>query len=94
MEMASMEPPLTAMCIKRNLQAREIQELIMTRRARKPPRTLEVHVMFEPNREAQHMLHKAYSFLLPMTRRRRLPPVEAEAISSETQDQMRERKLP
>lgn len=66
----------------------------MTRRARKQPMTLEVHVMFEPNREAQHVLHTAYTFLLPITRRRRLPLARLQAISPETQDQMGERKTP
>jgi hypothetical protein len=66
----------------------------MTRRARKQPMTLEVHVMFEPNREAQHVLHTAYTFLLPITRRRRLLPAKPQVISPQTQDQMGERKTP
>lgn len=66
----------------------------MTRRARKQPMTLEVHVMFEPNREAHHVLHTAYTFLLPIARRRRLPPARPQAISPQTQGQMGERKTP
>lgn len=85
---------LIAKCIKQNRKAREIQEQLMTRRARKQPMTLEVHVMFEPNREAQHVLHTADTFLLPITRRRRLSPTRPQAISPETQDQMGERKTP
>lgn len=40
----------------------------------RPPRkrttTLEVHVMFEPNRLAQQCLQDAYACLMPMVRRR------------------------
>jgi hypothetical protein len=74
------------------MKAREILELLMTRRVRKQPTTLEVHVMFEPNREAHHLLHTAYTFLLPIRKRQRLSPTRTEAISSETQSQMGERK--
>lgn len=85
---------LIARCSKQNLKAREIRELLMTRRARKRPTTLEVHVMFEPNREADHVLHTAYTFLLPIRRRQRLPSTRTEAISPETQSGVGERKLP
>ena len=85
---------LIATGIKLKIQARAIQELIMTRRARKQPMTLEVHVMFEPNREEHHVLHTAYTFLLPSARRRRLTPARTEAISPETQGQVGERKHP
>lgn len=40
----------------------------MTRRARKQLTILEVQIMFEPNREAPHVLHQAYTFLLPIAR--------------------------
>jgi len=66
----------------------------MTRRARKQPMTLEVHVMFEPNREADGLLHKAYTSLLPVARRRRLASTRTEAILPETQSWVGERKLP
>ena len=85
---------LIARCSKQNLKAREIQEQLMTRRARKQPMTLEVHVMFEPNREADCLLHKAYASLLPVARRRRLASTRTEAISPETQNWVGERKLP
>ncbi|GHO47237.1 hypothetical protein [Ktedonospora formicarum] len=64
----------------------------MTKRARKQPMTLEVQVLFEPNREEHQVLHTAYAFLLPSARRRRLTPARIEAISSETQGQVGERK--
>jgi hypothetical protein len=83
---------LIARCIKRKRSAREIQELIMPKRARKQPMTLEVHIMFEPNREAPQLLHQAYTFLLPIARRRRLLPTRTRAISPETQGQVGERK--
>jgi hypothetical protein len=85
---------LIVRCSKQNMKAREIQELLMTRRARKQPTMLEVHVMFEPNREAQHVLHTAYTFLLPIRRRQRLPHTRTETISPEIQSRVGERKLP
>ncbi|GHO82402.1 hypothetical protein [Dictyobacter formicarum] len=64
----------------------------MTRRARKHPMTLEVHIMFEPNREEHQVLHHAYSFLLPLPRRRLLTPVDTTPISAQMQDPLGERK--
>ncbi len=85
---------LIATCSKQNMKAREIRELFMTRRVRKPPRTLEVHVMFEPNREAHHVLHTAYTFLLPIRKRQRLESTKIETILPEAQNQVGERQLP
>jgi hypothetical protein len=92
METVSMVHHLIAPCITLKLSAREIQELIMTKRTRKQPMMLEVHTMFEPHREAHHVLHQAYTLLFPLVRRRRLTPANTEAISSETLDQVGERK--
>jgi hypothetical protein len=64
----------------------------MTRRARKHPMTLEVHVMFEPNREEHQLLHHAYTFLLPIVRRRLLAPTSPTTISLDMQGQIGERK--
>jgi hypothetical protein len=89
-----MTHPLIATGIKLKREARAIQELTMTRRARKQPMTLEVHSMFEPNREAPHLLHTAYTFLLPSARRHLLAPARTKALSPQTQEQVGERKLP
>jgi hypothetical protein len=64
----------------------------MTKRTRKQPMILEVHTMFEPHREAQHVLHQAYTLLVPLARRRRLTPANTETISPQTLDQVGERK--
>jgi hypothetical protein len=92
METVSMVHHLIVPRITLKRQAREIQELIMTKRTRKQPITLEVHTMFEPHREAQHVLHQAYTFLLPITKRRLLLPASIETTSPETQGHMGERK--
>lgn len=64
----------------------------MTKRTRKQPMIVEVHTMFEPHREAPHVLHQAYAFLLPITKRRLLLPASIETISPETQGHIGERK--
>lgn len=64
----------------------------MTKRTRKQPMMLEVHTMFEPHREEHHVLHQAYAFLLPITKRRLLLPASIETTSPETQGHMGERK--
>ncbi len=50
--------------------------------------------MFEPNREAHHVLHTAYTFLLPIRKRQRLESTKIETILPEAQNQVGERQLP
>ena len=64
----------------------------MTRRARNHPMTLEVHVMFEPNREEDQVLHCAYRRLLPIPRRRWVAATDTTPIASEKQNPLEERK--
>jgi hypothetical protein len=92
MDKASMVRPLIAMGIKWKIQRRTAKEIIMTRRARKHPMTLEVNVMFEPNREEHQVLHHAYTFLLPMARRRLVPPSNSVIPASADENQVGERK--
>jgi hypothetical protein len=92
MEMASMEHHLTARCIKRKDHSRGIQELIMAKRSRKKLMTLEVQVMFEPNRFEERTLHKAYGCLLPISRRRLQAAERTQEVPAEMWDQTTERK--
>ncbi len=64
----------------------------MTRRVHKQPKEVEVHVMFEPNREADHVLHTAYTILLPIRRRQVPTPTNSETISPYIPTPMEERK--
>jgi hypothetical protein len=64
----------------------------MTRRVHKQPKEVEVHVMFEPNREADHVLHAAYTILLPIRRRQVPTPTNSEATLPHIPSQMEERK--
>jgi len=41
----------------------------MTNHAHKRVQALEVQIMFDPNRLAQHALHQAYLCLVPISRR-------------------------
>jgi hypothetical protein len=66
----------------------------MAERARKTPMTLEVHVLFEPNRLEQSLLHKAYATLLPISRRRLRATERTPEVPAEKWDQTAERKTP
>jgi len=66
----------------------------MSKPSRKKSRTLEVQTMFEPNRLEQHSLHKAYSCLVPLLKRRLLPQTTAIEASAQTLAPAKERKLP
>jgi hypothetical protein len=52
---------------------------------------LEVEIMFEPNRLEQDSLHKAYSCLVPILKRRLWPHTRAREASSQTLAPTRER---
>ena len=64
----------------------------MSKPSRKKSRKLEIQIMFEPNRLEQDSLHKAYSCLVPILKRRLLPHTRAREDSSQTLAPTRERK--
>ena len=66
----------------------------MSKPSRKKTRTVEVQIMFEPNRLEQHSLHQAYSYLVPLLKRRLLPQTTAIEASAQTLAPVRERNLP
>ena len=66
----------------------------MSKPSRKQSRIVEVQVMFEPNRLEQHALHKAYSCLVPVLKRRLLPYTTAIEASSQALAPARERAMP
>ncbi len=66
----------------------------MSKPSRKQSRNVEVQIMFEPNRLEHHSLHKAYSCLVPVLKRRLLPYTTAIEASSQALAPARERNLP
>ena len=66
----------------------------MTKPARKRTKTLEVHVMFEPNRLADQLLHKAYTSLVPIPRRWMSMPESTSDVAAQRPGQSAERKIP
>jgi hypothetical protein len=83
-----------AQSVKKKVHSRGIQEYAMSKPSRKKSRTLEVQTMFEPNRLEQHSLHKAYSYLVPVLKRRLLPHTTALEASSQALAPAKERNLP
>jgi hypothetical protein len=75
MEMVLKEHPYGVGCLAK-VYSRRMPERVMDKPPR-PPRSprkkspvVEVHVMFEPSRLAQHCLQAAYACLIPTVRRR------------------------
>jgi len=66
----------------------------MGKPSRKRVRTVEVQIMFEPNRLQQNYLHKAYTCLVPVVKRRLFTHTTAIAASSQALAQARERNMP
>ena len=58
----------------------------MSRAERKHPLTVEVQILYEPNRLAQDCLHQAYLFLVPVTRRRISPTVTQKNSSTQVEE--------
>ena len=65
----------------------------MSKPSRKKSRTLEVQSMFEPNRLEQESLHKAYTCLVPVVKRRLIPHTTAIDASTQVLAPARERNL-
>jgi hypothetical protein len=65
----------------------------MGKPSRKRARTVEVQIMFEPNRLQQNYLHKAYTCLVPVLKRRLFTHTTASEASSQALAQARERNL-
>ncbi len=80
--------------VRKKGHSRGVREYAMSKPSRKKTRTVEVQIMFEPNRLEQHSLHKAYSCLVPLLKRRLLPQTTAIEASTQTLAPVRERKLP
>jgi hypothetical protein len=83
--MAFGEHPLIVRCSNEKVHFYGVQELLMTKQAHNKGRVLEVQIMFDPNRFAEHALHKAYLSLVPISRRS-LPSLEknsAGAVASQ-----------
>jgi hypothetical protein len=80
--------------IRKKGHSRGVREYAMSKPSRKKTRTVEVQIMFEPNRLEQHSLHKAYSCLVPPLKRRLLPQTTAIEASAQTLAPAKERRLP
>ena len=80
--------------VRKKGHSRGVREYAMSKPSRKKTRTVEVQIMFEPNRLEQHSLHKAYNCLVPLLKRRLLPQTTAIEASAQTLAPLRERKLP
>jgi hypothetical protein len=66
----------------------------MSKPSRKKSKILEVQTMFEPNRLQQNYLHKAYTCLVPVLKRRLFTHTTALEVSSQALAQARERNMP
>ena len=66
----------------------------MSKPSRKKTRTVEVQSMFEPNRLEQDSLHKAYTCLVPVLKRRLFPHTTDLEASSQALASARERTMP
>ncbi len=80
--------------VRKKVHSRGVQEYAMSKPSRKQSRIVEVQIMFEPNRLEHHSLHKAYSCLVPVLKRRLLPYTTAIEASSQALAPARERNLP
>ena len=80
-----------ARTVRKKGHSRGVREYVMSKPSRKKTRTVEVQIMFEPNRLEQHALHKAYSCLVPLLKRRLLPQTTAIEASSQTLAPAKER---
>jgi len=77
----------------KKVHSRGVQEKVMSKPPRKRARIMEVQIMFEPNRLEQEWLHKAYSCLVPVLKRRLMTnPREIEACT-QAQAAAKERSL-
>ena len=65
----------------------------MSKPSGKKTRTVEVQIMFEPNRLQQHSLHKAYSCLVPVLKRRLFPHTTTIEAGTQVLAPARERNL-
>jgi hypothetical protein len=83
-----------AIRVRKKVYSRGVQEYAMSKPSRKKSRTLEVQTMFEPNRLQQNYLHKAYSCLVPVLKRRLFPHTTALEASPQHLAQARERTMP
>lgn len=66
----------------------------MGKPSHKRARTVEVQIMFEPNRLQHNYLHKAYACLVPVVKRRLFTHTTALEASSQALAQAKERNMP
>ncbi len=66
----------------------------MSKPSRKRARAVEVQIMFEPNRLQQHSLHKAYTYLVPILKRRLMMDMTAIEATAQAPEAARERTMP
>ena len=80
--------------VRQKGHSRGVQEYAMSKPSRKKTRTVEVQIMFEPNRLEQHWLHQAYSCLVPVLKRRLIPHTTVIDASTQVLAPARERNMP
>ena len=79
--------------VRKKGHSRGVQEYAMSKPSRKKTRTVEVQIMFEPNRLQHHSLHKAYSCLVPVLKRRLVPDTTTIEACTQALAPARERNL-
>jgi len=94
METDSKEHHFAALNVRMKVHSRGVQEYAMSKSSRKRARTVEVQIMFEPNRLEQHSLHKAYTYLVPVLKRQLMTNTTAIEASAQAPALTRERTMP
>lgn len=93
MEADFKELRFAAPSVRKKGHSRGVQEYVMSKPARKKSRTVEVQIMFEPNRLQHHSLHQAYSCLVPVLKRRLFPHTTTIEAGTQALAAARERNL-
>jgi hypothetical protein len=83
-----------AIHVRKKVHSRGIQENAVSKSSHKRARTVEVQIMFEPNRLEQNSLHKAYAYLVPVLKRRIMTNTTAIEASAQAPALTRERTMP
>ena len=83
-----------ARTVRKKGHSRGVQEYAMSKPSCKKTRTVEVQIMFEPDRLEHHSLHKAYRCLVPVLKRRLIPHTTVIDASTQVLAPARERTMP
>ena len=94
MEVDFKELHFAARAMMKKVHSRGVQEKVMSKPPRKRARIMEVQIMFEPNRLQQHSLHKAYTYLVPILKRRLMMDMTAIEATAQAPEAARERTMP